>query len=571
MKAVGAGMSSVGKKMSIAVTAPLLLMGKIGVDELRAIEKANAQTSKALEQIGKKSLVSVGGVQRLAEALQKKSGIDDQAIQSGANMILQLGSLDTKTKAGAKAFDTATRAMVGFADFTGTDAVSAGKLFGKTLAAASQGTLLLPRGVKLSGAAMKDLERKFKAATTGAEKQKVVAEALGKRFTNLAKLTPTEKIDLFKDKIAGLAAGIISRLMPAIDPIANILGKVAGWFDKLSPTTQKWIAIVAVLAAALGPVLIVAGMMVTAIGALAPVLAAVATPAGAVVVAFIALAVWLTILYKKSATFRAIIGVVIAAQMRLFKILSYGPLGLFVRGIMKIVDSLGGWKKALETVRTAFMTVFAFILDKLSGIFRQMAKLPGPFKDQFKAMSRGMKQDAHAMRDELIKIKADADVAGRKVQQFGSKIRAAANTGKVAFAELYNKVADLKGALQDLVRREYVATVRIKQLKSGGITNNNGLPVPGFTVPKTARGGVFNGSQVREIAEAGAEAVVPLGNKSQQRRDRARVMAEAGLSGGGGITINGPIYVNANNAQEFIRSFDGRQRAYSPRRQIGLA
>ena len=112
----GRRMKNVGRTLSLAVTAPLVGLGAMGARELGEIEKANAQTEAAIARLGKRSLISVRGVQSLAAALQEKSGIDDQAIQSGQNLLLSIGAIDTRTKLGVQTFKIASRSMVEFAE-----------------------------------------------------------------------------------------------------------------------------------------------------------------------------------------------------------------------------------------------------------------------------------------------------------------------------------------------------------------------------------------------------------------------------------------------------------------------
>lgn len=287
-------MRGVGTAMSVGFTVPMAFAAREAADEMNAIEAASNNSERAIARQGKGALIAVKGVESLAAAWQQKSGIDDQVIQSGENMLLNLGAIDVTTKLGVKTFKTATGAMVNFAEATGTDAASAGKLFAKTMAAASEGTLTLPRGVKLGEKAMTELETAFDAAGSAGERQALVAEALGQKFAGAANLTNADKWNVMIDTLKGVGAAILESVMPIVTSFAPVVEKLAQKFGALSPNTKKWIAGLMLLAVAAGPVIGAIGAMLTVGQALVAVLGLLFTPIGAVVAILGLLAVaWL--------------------------------------------------------------------------------------------------------------------------------------------------------------------------------------------------------------------------------------------------------------------------------------
>jgi hypothetical protein len=56
------------------------------------------------------------------------------------------------------------------------------------------------------------------------------------------------------------------------------VSKAITWFEKLTPTQQKWLVVILAVAAAIGPLLIVVGSLVTAIGAIIGVVGAITAP-----------------------------------------------------------------------------------------------------------------------------------------------------------------------------------------------------------------------------------------------------------------------------------------------------
>lgn len=186
---------------------------------------------------------------------------------------------------------------------------------------------------------------------------------------------------------------------------------------------------------------------------------------------------------------------------------------------------------------------------------------------------RAAGQNLGVLRERMREANAQFASARERLAQLAGKldlVSGKALRGGEGFAKMREQMKLLKTQI-DKLPTEKQFTYKIVTKYSGVKAGKNGIPQPSFMFPQTYTGGVFTTPQVRSISERGPEAIVPLGNDQEARANRARVMAEAGLSGGGGgITINGPIYVNANNAQEFVRSMDAQQRAYSPRRRVGM-
>ena len=95
------------------------------------------------------------------------------------------------------------------------------------------------------------------------------------------------RLQLFKNQLMDVAITLggpildaLSSAMEAAQPFIDMLAKVAEWFADLNPTIQMVAIALAGFAAAIGPILIVLGMIVQSVGALAPVFASLAGPVG---------------------------------------------------------------------------------------------------------------------------------------------------------------------------------------------------------------------------------------------------------------------------------------------------
>lgn len=74
-------------------------------------------------------------------------------------------------------------------------------------------------------------------------------------------------------------------LAPAISKVADVIQKAVDWFNALSPSGQKAVAMFALLVAAIGPVLMIGGMIATVIGTMGVAFTAVLGPVALVVAA----------------------------------------------------------------------------------------------------------------------------------------------------------------------------------------------------------------------------------------------------------------------------------------------
>lgn len=80
--------------------------------EFELTERATAQTAAVLKSTGGVANVTAKQVDGLSTSLMKKSGIDDQVIQSGENMLLTFRNIRNEQGKGNMIFDRATRALL---------------------------------------------------------------------------------------------------------------------------------------------------------------------------------------------------------------------------------------------------------------------------------------------------------------------------------------------------------------------------------------------------------------------------------------------------------------------------
>ncbi len=603
MQAVGAGMMKVGGALSLAVTAPILLMGKMGMEELNEIQAAHAQTEAAIKNVGAGSLVSAGHIEKQAAALQQLSGFDDQAVQGAENLLLRFGNLNVKTKEGAAAFDRAGKLAVDMGVSMGGPE-SAAKALAKGLADPMNNMAKLGKAAGLTKPQMASLKHEMEAAHSPAQKQAILMSALEQKYNGAGAAaggTMAAKVAVMKDQLAGAAAGIVSQMLPAMTNLVEFVSKLTAKFSDMSPHAQRITAVLVVIAAAAGPVLIVMGSIATAVGALIPVFAAVGPiatamwvaitgPIGLVILAILAVVAIGVVLYKHWDEIQAfaasiwgsikdtISGIVdgivawlkgawdsitatihgvwegirsfLAAHMVLVALVVTGPIGALVVLLAKHWDDIKAsavavWTAIKAAAGAAWGGIKSVISGAVDGVTAAVssavsgwASLMGGVWNTIKgAATTGWNAIKHAILDVVDGL---PDGIANKLGDLGGKLVSVGKTAGAAFADA---IKDAINAVINSIRNFELPKVEVAGKSIGG-----GKPFS--SLPTFARGGVAVGPSI--FGEAGPEAAVPLGSSAQARADRSRVMRQAGLSGGGGSSVVQNFY--GPNVDWFVAS-----------------
>src|SRR6187431_1819925 len=133
--ASGFGSKLKGAALGVATAgfAALAAGIKVGADEFAQAAKVGAQTNAVLKSTGGVAGVSAKGVSDLAGALMEKTGVDDEAIQSGENLLLTFTNIRNEAGKGNDIFDQTTKAALDMSVALGTDMKTASMTLGKAL------------------------------------------------------------------------------------------------------------------------------------------------------------------------------------------------------------------------------------------------------------------------------------------------------------------------------------------------------------------------------------------------------------------------------------------------------
>lgn len=239
---LGTAMGGVGEssdKMSAALIAGAASAGAgllaLGVTAFNAFEesaKIGRETVRVLESTGAAAWISADQVSALAQSISDKSGADDEAIQSGANLLLTFTQVQDAVGEGNDIFSQATELSLDMATAMGKDMQGAALQLGKALNDPVKGMQALTRSGVAFTAAQRDQVQALMEVGDLLGAQKVILAEVRKEFGGAAEAAGTP-LDKLMVKIGNLQEDLGSKLSPAVQKAAEILG------DNLAPAIAK--------------------------------------------------------------------------------------------------------------------------------------------------------------------------------------------------------------------------------------------------------------------------------------------------------------------------------------------
>ena len=291
-------------------------------------------------------------------------------------------------------------------------------------------------------------------------------------------------------KLAGadLTDVALTSLAPTLEDIVELVKEFTGWFQNLDEDTKEMIIKVALLAASIGPVIMVMGKMaggissiITLMTKLGPILTAAKTGIASVNAVLAANPIFLVI---------AAIVAIIASIVYL-----YNTCDWFREG----VNDIGEWIKNLfiKEIPEAAQTVVDFVKDNWQGL---LLLLVNPFAGAFKLLY----DNCGAFR-EFIDVWVEK--ISKPFKNLGKNFKEAIGKLADSWENLKSKIKmphfDIKGSFS--INPPSVPTLDVEWYAKGAILNR-----------PTAFG--MNGNSVMVGGEAGPEAVLPISNLLEYMR-----------------------------------------------------
>jgi phage-related minor tail protein len=239
------------------------------------------------------------------------------------------------------------------------------KAFMATLAALSQmddKVAMNQAGVALFGTQWEDLEATVMQAMGNSEgylgEFNGKTQEMGQELYDNFGTRLTEALRKLQDALAPLGNAIITVIEPAIAKFAAKVEQLSNWFGSLSASQQKWIVILGIAAAALGPLLVIIGGLITAVGAIASAIAAVGLVTAGWIAGIALLVVALVAAYAKFEWFRNAVNAVFAFIAAIIQPIIANFVAFFKA---KIEEMRAWWDQNGAMIKQAFQNVWNFI------------------------------------------------------------------------------------------------------------------------------------------------------------------------------------------------------------------
>jgi hypothetical protein len=195
-------------------------------------QKVMAQTTAIITATGGAAGVTAQEVQKLSDKLSMQIGVDDELIQSSANLLLTFKQVQNQTGKGNNIFDRAVTSAQDLANVFG-DANGAAKQLGKALSDPINGiTALRKAGINFTEQQKEQITTLVKSGKT-LEAQKLILAEVESQVGGTAAASATG-FDKMKVAIGNVAENIGALLIPFIERFATfVIEKVVPYMNEL--------------------------------------------------------------------------------------------------------------------------------------------------------------------------------------------------------------------------------------------------------------------------------------------------------------------------------------------------
>lgn len=381
-------LQGIGSAMSLSVTAPVLLAGRAAInfasdfeESLNKVDVAFGKSGDSVRDFAKSTLTQFGIAEGSALDMAALFGDmatsmqlpQDEAAKMSTALVGLAGDLSSFKNIDIKQATTALNGV-----FTGeTESL---KMLGIVMTQANLAQFAMNQGITKT---IKEMSEAEKVQLRYAYVMSRTANAHGD-FAETGG-GAANQMRVFSESLKQLAQQFGAVILPTFTKVVVKVNEMVSWISKMSPETKKLIVVMAGVAAAVGPLLALAGTILPAIGT---GLALLTGPIGLVVAGLTAIGViiyknWKPIkqtlidianyfvdLYNESTAFRFAVENVSSAFKNLLAI------GKYVFAVLGEIIS-GVW----ENLKNGVKTLGALIKAVLTG---DIAAIPGIISDGFK-------------------------------------------------------------------------------------------------------------------------------------------------------------------------------------------
>lgn len=238
----GSRLGRVGKLAALtaggAGLGALAVTLKAGIEDWAQGAKVAAQTEAVLKSTKSAANVTAKQIDALSLSLMRKSGMDDDAIKSGENLLLTFTNIRNAAGRGNDIFSQTTKIMTDMSVALGQDTKSSAIQLGKALNDPIKGLTALQRvGVSFTASQKEQIKALVESGNTlGA--QKLILGELNKEFGGSAEAvgkTLPGQIAVLRESFSNLAGNLVGTMIPTLQ-------RLVSWVNTNWPTIQAVMA-----------------------------------------------------------------------------------------------------------------------------------------------------------------------------------------------------------------------------------------------------------------------------------------------------------------------------------------
>lgn len=194
------------------------------------------------------------------------------------------------------------------------------------------------------------------------------AQGAAQKLANARMKGTAGAIEMMKGSIDTAALAIGQILLPFVTQAANFVAKLANAFVAMSPHVQKAALIFGVVAAAIGPLLVIVGTLISSVGTIIGVFEGVTLAMAAPYIAIGLLVAALVLLYMKSKTVRDIVNKAFG-DIEKAVLPAVSQIVAMVKG--QLIPAFVAIEPLLTKVAAIFLTVFAkIVIDSIKAVVK---------------------------------------------------------------------------------------------------------------------------------------------------------------------------------------------------------
>lgn len=437
LKGFSTGAMGMLKRLGVAYAAFKgfgLVKDSIGtaIDAVREQDRLLGQTRAVIASTGGAANVTAGQIVKMSDAMERKSLVDAEMIQNGANVLLTFTKVTNAAGKGNDVFNQGTQAALDMSTALKMDMKSSATLVGKALNDPIKGVGALSKsGVQFTEKQKGMIQSLVESGDTlGA--QKIILKELNTQFAGSAAAAAKADggVKRLKDMWDGFVETGVRKVLPLFYRVVDFAGtQLPVAMGKAKPVVDRLQTAFTGAFNAVKPVLTFLGNNLSVVGTFVGVIATVAVvtrtwavaqgilnavmavnPVTLVVLAIAALAAGLVYAYQKSETFRAVVQVAFTAVKAAASALKAAfsatmkAVGAVVRRVGGLISGyIGLYVGAFRRIVSAARAIIGGVKGAFTKVMSTVRELPGKIKNAFNKAKDWLKNAGKDIINGLIK------------------------------------------------------------------------------------------------------------------------------------------------------------------------